>query len=99
MQSLFESPYIIELLTPKQSDDDFEERLEVFAERYRRILDAGTAVSIPDNPMGNVHFTALEVMDFLDLPVDTGRTLLHLNSFHLKADSGGVPWWGCRQGS
>ncbi len=86
LQSLFESPYIIELPTPKQSGDDFEARLEVFAARYRRILDEGAAVSIPDNPMGNVYFTALEVMDFLDLPVDPDRTLLHLNSFHLKAD-------------
>ncbi len=86
MQSLFETPYIIELLTPKQSDEDVEARLEVFAERYLRILDTGAVVSIPDNPMGSVHYTALEVMDFLDLPVDAERTLLHLNSFHLKSD-------------
>lgn len=86
MRTLFEIPYIIELLTPKQSDEDFEARLEVFAERYRRILDAGAVVSIPDNPMGNVHFTALEVVDFLGLPLDRERTLLHLNSFHLRTD-------------
>jgi len=86
MNTLFGTPYLIELLTPKQDDDDFEARLEVFAERYRRILDAGAVVSIPDNPMGNVHFTAIEVMDFLDLPVDPERTLLHLNSFHFKSD-------------
>ncbi len=86
MNRLFETPYIIELLTPKQSDEDFEARLEVFAERYRRILDAGAVVSIPDNPMGNVHFTALEVVEFLDLPLEPERTLLHLNSFHLKSD-------------
>jgi len=86
MNTLFEIPYVIELLTPKQSDQDFEARLEVFAERYRRILDAGAVVSIPDNPMGNVHFTAQEVVDFLELPLDPERTLLHLNSFHLKSD-------------
>jgi methylenetetrahydrofolate reductase (NADPH) len=86
MNALFETPYVIELLTPKQSDEDFEARLEVFAERYRRILDEGAVVSIPDNPMGNVHFTALEVVEFLDLPLDPERTLLHLNSFHLKTD-------------
>lgn len=86
MSTLFETPYVIELLTPKQSDEDFEARLEVFGERYRRILAAGAVVSIPDNPMGNVHFTALEVTEFLDLPLDPSRTLLHLNSFHLKRD-------------
>jgi len=86
MNTHFETPYVIELLTPKQSDADFEARLEVFAERYRRILAAGAVVSIPDNPMGNVHFTAQEVVEFLDLPLDSERTLLHLNSFHLKSD-------------
>jgi len=86
MNTLLNTPYVIEVLTPKQSDDDFEARLETFAERYRRILDAGAVVSIPDNPMGNVHFTALEVVEFLDLPLDPDRTLLHLNSFHLKSD-------------
>ena len=86
MSTLFSIPYLIELLTPKQSDEDFEARLEVFAERYRRILDAGAVVSIPDNPMGNVHFTALEVVEFLDLPLDPERTLLHLNSFHTRSD-------------
>ncbi len=86
MQTLFGTPYLIELLTPKQDDEDFEARLETFAGRCRRILESGAAVSIPDNPMGNVHFTALEVMDFLDLPLDTERTLLHLNTCHLKAD-------------
>ncbi len=86
MNTLFGTPYLIELLTPKQDSDDPEAQLEVFAERYRRILDAGAVVSIPDNPMGNVHFTAIEVMDFLDLSIDPERTLLHLNSFHLKSD-------------
>ncbi len=86
MNALFETPYVIELLTPKQSDPDFEARLEVFAERYLRILAAGAIVSIPDNPMGNVHFTAQEVVEFLGLPLDPERTLLHLNSFHLKSD-------------
>ena len=86
MNTLFDTPYLIELLTPKQANADIEAQLEVFAERYRRIVEAGATVSIPDNPMGNIHFTALEVMDFLDLPMDPERTLLHLNSFHLKKD-------------
>ena len=86
MDSLYDTPYLIELLTPKQDVDDIEAKLEVFAERYQRILDAGAVISIPDNPMGNPHFTPLEVMEFLDLPMDPERTLLHLNSFHLKSD-------------
>lgn len=80
------TPYIIELLTPKQNDESFEEKLTRFAERYRRILDHGAAVSICDNPLGNLHFTAMEVMTAMELPLDSERTLLHLNSFHRKAD-------------
>jgi len=89
VNSLFGTPYLIELLTPKQDADDLEAQLEVFAERYQRIMNAGTAVSIPDNPMGEPRFTPLEVMDFLELPMNPERTLLHLNSFHAKADMDG----------
>jgi methylenetetrahydrofolate reductase (NADPH) len=79
-------PYLIELLTPRQTDEDFETRLTVFGERYRRILDQGAVVSIPDNPMGNLHFTAMETVEFLGLPLHPERTLLHVNTFHRKAD-------------
>jgi methylenetetrahydrofolate reductase (NADPH) len=79
-------PYLIELLTPRQSDQDFEARLEVFGQRYRRILDHGAVVSIPDNPLGNLHFTAMETVEFLGLPLDPERTLLHLNTFHRNVD-------------
>jgi methylenetetrahydrofolate reductase (NADPH) len=80
------NPYLIELLTPRQSDQDFETRLEVFGQRYRRILDHGAVVSIPDNPLGSLHFTAMETVEFLGLPLDPERTLLHLNTFHRKID-------------
>lgn len=83
---LKDRPYIIELLTPKQSDPDFEQKLDVFARRYRRILDSGAIVSVCDNPLGNIHFTAMEVVGFLGLPLDPECTLLHLNSFHRKVD-------------
>jgi len=83
---LKDRPYIIELLTPKQSDENFEQKLEVFAQRYRKILDSGAIVSVCDNPLGNIHFTAMEVVGFLGLPLDPECTLLHLNSFHRKID-------------
>jgi methylenetetrahydrofolate reductase (NADH) len=80
------SEYIIELLTPKQSDKDFEGKLQQFAQHYQRILDQGATVSICDNPLGNLHFTAMEVIGYMDLPFSSERTLLHLNSFHRKTD-------------
>ena len=84
-----DSPYIIELLTPKQSDEDFETKLEEFSQKYKRILDEGATVSICDNPLGNIHFTAMEVVGFLHLAFPPERTLLHLNSFHRKVDFDG----------
>ncbi len=81
-----DSAYVIELLTPKQNDEDFEAKLQQFGQRYRRILDHGATVSICDNPMGHLRFAALEVASFLQLPLEPDRVLLHLNSFHRKED-------------
>ncbi len=80
------NPSLIELLTPRQNQEDFEEALVRFGERYRKILDFGGVVSIPDNPMGSLHFAALEVLSYLDLPVHPDRLLVHLNTFHRRAD-------------
>ena len=50
---MFNYPYLVELLSPKRTNgDQFEMLLDRFAERYRRIIDAGCGMSIPDNPMG-----------------------------------------------
>ena len=58
---MFNYPYLVELLSPKTSNDDqFDSLLDRFAERYRRIIDAGCGVSIPDNPMGQPRLGALE---------------------------------------
>jgi methylenetetrahydrofolate reductase (NADPH) len=83
--------YIIELLTPKQKDiDNIDTKLKTFAERYQRILKLEnrieSMVSIPDNPLGNLHFTAMETLEYLDLIPNPERILLHLNSFHRKQD-------------
>lgn len=77
---------LIELLTPKQSEEDFEAKLTVFAQRFQKIMSTGRIVSIPDNPLGNLHFTAMEVLAYLDLPLDPERILVHLNSFHRRQD-------------
>jgi hypothetical protein len=61
---MFNYPYIVELLSPKRStDDQIEVLLDRFAERYRRIIDTGFGVSIPDNPMGQPRLGALESFD------------------------------------
>jgi len=63
--------YLIELLTPRQDAQDFEADLVVFRERLAKIRAYDGIVSIPDNPLGNLHFTAMEVLTFLELVFQT----------------------------
>ncbi len=74
----------IEVLTPKQNTDDLEGSLEKFAEKYKKIIDAGHIATIPDNPMGMVHFSALETISELELPISPKHTIIHINTFHTK---------------
>jgi len=76
----------IEILTPRQNDPNFEAALAAFAERYQTVLDHGHVVSVPDNPMGNLHFQLTEILTEMDLPVVPDQLLLHLNTFHRKDD-------------
>ena len=78
--------YLIELLTPRQDAPDFEADLVVFRDRFAKIRAHDGIVSIPDNPLGNLHFTAMEVLTFLELDLQPETLLIHLNTFHRKAD-------------
>ncbi len=87
MKKLFNNnDYLIELLTPKQNIEDFDAALEKFHERYQKILNEGGVVSLPDNPMGTLHFTPMEVISYLELPIKPESLIVHLNSFHRKVD-------------
>jgi methylenetetrahydrofolate reductase (NADPH) len=79
-------PDLIELLTPKQNSPDFEADLQVFGERFKKITDHNAVASITDNPLGNLHFAAPEVMSYLSLKIDPEMCLIHLNTFHAKKD-------------
>jgi methylenetetrahydrofolate reductase (NADPH) len=82
---MFDVPYIIELLTPKKTDGTYPERLlQRFGERFKRAMQAGCAVSIPDNPMGNLRMGGLEALELLGLPFDPERLMINLNTFHRK---------------
>ena len=88
---MFKYPYLVELLSPKRSaDDQIEALLDRFAERYRRINDAGCGVSIPDNPMGQPRFGALESFELRDLSVDSEKVVMKLNTFHTKSELDGL---------
>ena len=88
---MFNYPYIVELLSPKRStDDQIESLLDRFAGRYRRIIDAGCGVSIPDNPMGQPRLGALESFDHRSLSVDSDKVVMNLNTFHTKSELDGL---------
>jgi len=76
----------IEVLTPKQSAENIEEELAKFAEKFNQVIEAGYSVSMPDNPMGEPRFKALEVILELDLPCKPEQMLLHVNTFHTRED-------------
>jgi methylenetetrahydrofolate reductase (NADPH) len=83
---LTDNPYLIELLTPSQASSDLDRALARFRERYLKILASGGVISIPDNPMGTLRFTALEILSHLELPVEPEQLLVHMNSFHRRSD-------------
>lgn len=84
---MFGCSYIVEILTPRKSDAASEkERMESFAGRYRRVLDCGCALSIPDNPMGQPRYGAIETIELCSLPVDSERIVMNLNTFHTKEE-------------
>lgn len=76
--------YRIEIPAVRQDSDDLDERLNRFAERYRRVLDAGHRISLTDNALGRIAFQGHELIEVLDLPVFSGRVMVHINTFHTR---------------
>ena len=88
---MFNYSYLVELLSPKRATvDKIESFLDRFAERYRKIIDAGCGISIPDNPMGQPRFGALESIELRDLSVDPEKVVMNLNTFHTKSELDGL---------
>ncbi len=82
---MFDCAYLIEILTPLRSDqENVKENMGRFVGRYRRIMDSGCGVSIPDNPMGRPRYNALEAIDSCGLSIDPQRMVMNLNTFHTK---------------
>jgi len=80
---LWSIPYIVEILTPRRrGEEPLSEDVERFARRYTRAVESGCAVSIPDNPLGNPRFSALETFEYAGLKPEPERTLVNLNTFH-----------------
>lgn len=88
---MFDCSYLVELLTPKRMESiESNDKINLFTERYYRILDLRLGVSVPDNPMGQRRFGLLEMIERADLPVGPEMTVMNLNTFHTKEELDGL---------
>jgi methylenetetrahydrofolate reductase (NADPH) len=82
---MFNFPYFVEMLTPKLSNlADVQTSINLFAERYYRVLDTRLGISVPDNPMGQPRLSFLETIEQAEFPVRPEKTVMNLNTFHAK---------------
>lgn len=84
------SHYHVEVLPPRQEAENLEERLEKFAEKYKRVIAAGYTACITDNAMGNLSFQGTEIIEEFALPVIPEQVSIHLNTFHTKKELDGI---------
>ena len=88
---MFNFPYIVELLSPKRSDENnIDGNLDRFALRYNRIIESGCGLSIPDNPMGQPRVGALESIESRKLTFHPDKVVVNLNTFHTKRELDGL---------
>ena len=78
--------YHVEILPPKQDSEKLEADLELFAEKYNRVMESGYCACITDNAMGHLAFQGTEIIEELGLKVHPEQIMIHLNTFHTKQD-------------
>ncbi|PKM65653.1 MAG: hypothetical protein CVU94_08285 [Firmicutes bacterium HGW-Firmicutes-19] len=78
--------YHVEILPPKQESTKLLADLDVFKEKYLRVMDSGYCACITDNAMGLMAFQGHEIIEEMNLPVHPDQIMIHLNTFHTKAD-------------
>ena len=78
--------YHVEVLPPKQDSEKLEKDLEIFSNKYLRVMGSGYCVCITDNAMGLLSFQGTEMIEELDLPVTPEQVMIHLTTFHTKDD-------------
>jgi methylenetetrahydrofolate reductase (NADPH) len=78
--------YHVEILPPKQDSEKLEEDLQLFADKYNRVMASGYCACITDNAMGLLAFQGTEIIEELDLAVHPEQVMIHLNTFHTRED-------------
>jgi len=84
---MFDLDYLVEILTPKRSDEtDIMGKISLFGERYNRVFDFGLGMSVPDNPMGQPRYSFIETIEYARLSVFPEKIVMNLNTFHTKKE-------------
>ena len=78
--------YHVEVVPPKQDSEKLDTDLERFSEKFNRIMDSGYCCCLTDNAMGNLAFQGTEMIEELALAPKNDLVLIHINTFHTKAD-------------
>ena len=78
--------YHIEVLPPKQDSEKLEKDLELFSNKYTKIMGSSHCATITDNSMGSLSFQGTELIEELDLPFPSEQVEIHLNTFHTKEE-------------
>lgn len=78
--------YHVEILPPKQETEKLMADLELFTEKYNRVMQSGYCACITDNAMGHLAFQGTEIIEEMGLPVYPDQIMIHLNTFHTKQD-------------
>lgn len=78
--------YHVEVLPPKQDSEKLDSDLEMFVEKYNRVMESGYCACITDNAMGHLAFQGTEMIEEMDLEVFPEQIMIHLNTFHTKED-------------
>ena len=74
--------YHVEILPPKQETEKLLDDLQLFADKYNRVMASGYCACITDNAMGNLAFQGHEIIEEMGLAVDPEQVMIHLNTFH-----------------
>lgn len=74
--------YHVEILPPKQETEKLMDDLQLFADKYKRVMASGYCACLTDNAMGNLAFQGTEVIEEMGLEVIPEQVMIHLNTFH-----------------
>jgi methylenetetrahydrofolate reductase (NADPH) len=74
--------YFIEILPPKIDSDKLLDDLDLFSQKYNRVLKSGFCACLTDNAMGKLSYQPIEVIQELELNSKPDQVMIHLTTFH-----------------